>query len=44
LSNYGVRRDEFGTIINKAVNSSSMKSNPVVLSSDEMWNILNDSI
>ena len=44
LSNYGVRPDESESIINKAINSSSMKSNPVDLSPDEMWNILNDSI
>ena len=40
LSVYGVKRDDFSNIIDKAARSSSMKGNPIDLTKDELINIL----
>ena len=40
LSEFGVKKNDFPEIITKAADSSSMKGNPVVLSSDELNEIL----
>lgn len=40
LSDYGVTKEHFPEIIVKAAGSSSMKGNPVVLSPDELYSIM----
>lgn len=40
LASYGVTEDDFPLLIEKAAVSSSMKSNPIVLTADEMGEIL----
>jgi len=40
LRSHGVRREDFPVIIQKAVSASSMKGNPVVLTNDELREIL----
>jgi alcohol dehydrogenase class IV len=40
LSSYGVRQEDFAVLIEKAAASSSMKGNPVVLTGDELREIL----
>lgn len=40
LRNFGVTREAFGTLIEKAANASSMKSNPVALTAEEMREVL----
>jgi alcohol dehydrogenase class IV len=40
LASYGVTEEDFPLLIEKASVSSSMKGNPIVLTTDEMWEIL----
>ncbi len=40
LRTYGIRREQFAAIIEKAAQASSMKGNPVVLNHDELLEIL----
>lgn len=40
LSRYGVKRDDFATIVSKSKNSSSMKGNPISLTDEELTEIL----
>lgn len=44
LSTYGLTEKVFDHIIDKALDSSSMKGNPVILSTDELRNILKRSL
>ncbi len=44
LSKYGVRREDFPTIVEKAAHSSSMKGNPIVLTNDELTEILEKAL
>lgn len=44
LSNFGIATEQFPLIIEKAMNSSSMKGNPVTLSELELRNILQRSL
>ncbi|NCF69714.1 MAG: iron-containing alcohol dehydrogenase, partial [Chloroflexi bacterium] len=44
LSEYGVKRTDFPTIIAKTQKSSSMKGNPIKLTYDELVNILDQAI
>jgi alcohol dehydrogenase class IV len=43
LSSLGVKMEDFDSIVQKAVVSSSMKKNPVILSEDALHRILNES-
>ncbi len=44
LNAYGIRREHFPEIIAKAAQASSMKANPVVLSDDELLEILEQAL
>jgi alcohol dehydrogenase class IV len=44
LSAYGVTADEFPLIIEKGTKSSSMKGNPIKLTTEEMEEILNRAL
>ncbi|BCY18592.1 alcohol dehydrogenase [Leptolinea sp. HRD-7] len=40
LRTYGIQKDDFSTIVDKAQNASSMKANPINLTTDELIKIL----
>jgi alcohol dehydrogenase class IV len=44
LSVYGVKHDDFFSIIDKAVSSSSMKGNPIELTPEELFEILDIAV
>jgi alcohol dehydrogenase class IV len=44
LSSYGLKREDFPTLIENAARSSSMKGNPIKLTSDEMQEILEKAL
>ena len=44
LSSFGLTESQFSKIIEKALQSSSMKGNPITLSEDELRNILQMSV
>lgn len=44
LSSYGLNVDQFPSIIEKAIKSSSMKGNPITLFESELRSILNDAL
>ncbi len=44
LSDHGLRRDDFPQIIEKSMNASSMKGNPIALTADEMAEILDKAL
>jgi len=44
LRNYGVRAEDASTLVAKAAKASSMKGNPIVLTSDELHAVLEKSI
>ena len=44
LGEYGVTRGDVGTIVEKAAASSSMKGNPLVLTTEELADVLYRSI
>jgi len=44
LSVYGVKHDDFSKIIDKAISSSSMKGNPIELTQNELFEILEEAV
>ena len=40
LGSFGIKREHFGEIVEGARNASSMKSNPIALTPDELTRIL----
>ncbi len=44
LSAYGIKREDFATIVEKSAKSSSMKGNPIVLTTDELTEILDKAL
>jgi alcohol dehydrogenase class IV len=44
LSNYGIRREHFPEIVDKSARASSMKGNPIVLTANELGEILEKAL
>ncbi len=44
LNSYGITRDDFGAIVAKSKNSSSMKGNPITLTDSELTEILEHAL
>jgi alcohol dehydrogenase class IV len=44
LSEYGMTKDDIPTLVEKAAKASSMKGNPIVLTSEELTEILEQAV
>jgi alcohol dehydrogenase class IV len=44
LGSFGIQREHFSDLVAKAANASSMKANPIVLTPDELAEILEQAL